>query len=127
MFRRVGKLELTEFGNEQFKRFEQMLALAKPKAVVVINALASRLYKKRRPLQFDSARGHYLDNIGERGVPVFLSGMLTGGRALDVFSRERLYWHIAQALGKPWNPAAQTPLEDDPDGQPPLPGDGRLA
>ena len=94
-------IELTEFGVAQFKLFEELLVLANPSAVVVVNALAARIYLKQRSPKFDSLTGYYRDSIAD-GVsfPVFFSGMLTGARALDRFSRERLFWQIRSVFRK---------------------------
>jgi len=105
---------LTSFGEAQFKLFEEVLCLAKPKAVIVVNALASQIYRCRRQPTFDSATGLYYDKTRTTPrFPVFFSGMLTGARALDRFSRDRLFWHVANALGKTWLPDAsqETPLK----------------
>ncbi len=100
-----SEVRLTKFGEDQFKLFEEVLALAQPRAVVVVNALASQIYRARRKPQFDSSAGHYIDQaLTERPVPVFFSGMLTGARALDRFSKDRLFWQVANALGKSWQP-----------------------
>jgi len=106
-FVRGNEIKLTDFGAAQFSLFQELLILARPSAVVVINALASQVYLKMRPLKFNSSVGYYCDPL-EQGlnVPVFLSGMLTGARALDRFSRDRLFWQISRALGKTWQPRA---------------------
>ena len=96
-----NEIELTEFGQAQFELFEQLLLLAQPAAVIVINALASQVYLKKRSLVFDSSAGYYRDSLTEGCCfPVFLSGMLTGARALDRFSKDRLFWQVTNALGK---------------------------
>src|SRR3989338_1375799 len=49
-------------------------------------------------LSFDDERGfHWLKLDGTR-VPIFFSSMLSGQRALDTGSYERLVWHIKQAV-----------------------------
>lgn len=102
-----SEVTLTKFGECQFKLFEEVLALAKPKAVVVINALASRIYRNQRKPVFDINVGHYWNKTDkEEQYPVFFSGILTGARALDRFSKDRLFWHVAKALGKTWQPEA---------------------
>lgn len=100
-----GEIELTEFGKNQFKLFEELLALAQPSAVLVVNALASQIYLKMRQPTFDSSVGFHKDS--HPSVPVFFSGMLTGARALDRFSKDRLFWQVARALGKTWRADAQ--------------------
>jgi hypothetical protein len=95
----LGRHEiLNAFGQAQFRQFERLLCLADPAIVVVINALAARIYCRERDLgDSDVVTGYRTDNINNRKVPVFLSGMLTGG-ATDKYSRERLFWHVGQAL-----------------------------
>ncbi|GHU90697.1 hypothetical protein FACS189476_10990 [Spirochaetia bacterium] len=57
------------------------------------NAYASRIIQKKLNCQFDNIIGTY--RIKEfNNIPIFFSGMFTGGHALDVGSRERLLWHI---------------------------------
>lgn len=106
-----GGIELTEFGKQQFQLFEELLALAKPSAVVVVNALASQVYLKMRQPAFDSNLGYHKDRDSQ--VPVFFSGMLTGTRALDRFSKDRLFWQVASALGKSWQADAQPVVPAD--------------
>jgi hypothetical protein len=104
--------ELNEFGAAQFSLFVDLLRLARPRAVVVANALAAQIYLQQRTPRFDLAKGCYLDSFGRRQpFPVFFSGMLTGARALDRFSRQRLFWQLAAVLGKSWRP----PLAFDSD------------
>lgn len=102
------KIELTEFGQAQFALFEELLLLARPSAVIVVNALASQVYLTKRSPVFDSSVGYYRDSSAkESPFPVFFSGMLTGARALDRFSKDRLFWQVANALGKTWRADAQ--------------------
>src|SRR6185369_13508907 len=41
-------LSLSSFGLAQFRLFEKLLMLSKPRAVIVVNALGSRIYKNQR-------------------------------------------------------------------------------
>jgi hypothetical protein len=100
LFQNWQKRALNEFGQEQLELAMLLLELVMPTCVVVINALASDLYKRHRSLKFSASRGCYLDYIAGRETPVFLSGMLTGQRAIDRFSYERLLWHVARELRK---------------------------
>lgn len=89
---------LNSFGQAQFCQFNRLLCLADPAIVVVINALAARIYSRERHIgDIDAVTGYRTDCINNRKVPVFFSGMLTGG-ATDKYSRERLFWHVGQAL-----------------------------
>jgi hypothetical protein len=100
------EVTLTDFGRHQFDLFVEVLSLAKPEVVIVINALASQIYRKLRDPEFDTADGTYRDSLSDHSFPVFFSGMLTGIRALDRFSKDRLFWQVAKALGRPLAPAA---------------------
>lgn len=93
----------TPFGQRQLALFEQMLAAARPRAVIVVNSLASKIYQHLRQPGFDSKKGCYQDEIEGHAFPVFYSGMITGG-AMDVHSRERLFWQIVTELGVEWKP-----------------------
>lgn len=91
---------LTPFGESQFQITEDVIKEAKPAAIVVCNARASAIFRKRMlpsSSELHKNVGCYLMNF-ERRTPVFLSGMLTGQRALDVESRKRLVWHLDFAL-----------------------------
>ncbi len=91
------KRQLTGFGQKQFDLFAKALEISTPRLIVVINALASAIIKAHLPLEYDSTDGcHYAR--GDKTRPFFLGGMLSGMRAMDVYSRERLIWHIQQRL-----------------------------
>ena len=72
----------------------RMINALNPAAIVICNALACRLLDERMHLsdQFD-------EQIGTpqiHNIPWDLCGMLSGQRALDKGSRERLIWHISR-------------------------------
>lgn len=91
---------LTAFADAQLRVFEELLPALEPKVVVFINAAASAIFRGRvnGRSTFDEESGHHRVQLGGRPVPVFFSGMLTGQRALDVHSRERLIWHVRRTL-----------------------------
>jgi hypothetical protein len=66
--------------------------------VLVANAFAAKIVKMQLGLSKVDEDGLYWWPIGEQQVPIFFSGMLSGQRALDVHSRERLVWHMKLAL-----------------------------
>ena len=90
--------EVTAFGRSQLEIAFEMIDAASPLCVVVANALASDIYKACRGLEFSEKLGCYLDRRGDRDVPVFLSSMLTGQRALDKHSCRRLAWHTNRVI-----------------------------
>lgn len=93
-----------KFCRKQFELFLEIVHQAEPCVIVVCNAYASRCMKDFLKIdnnQFDEAIGTYRVGIGcLKNVPVFFSGMLSGQRALDVYSRERLVWQIKHCLKK---------------------------
>ena len=61
-------------------------------AIFVVNAGASHILEANVDFQ-KKDRYHYFKEEIE-STPVFFSGMLSGGRAMDIYSRERLAWDI---------------------------------
>jgi hypothetical protein len=96
----VEPVKLFPFAQAQVDLASELIDSCAPRVVVVINALASKIARTVFRLHSKSLDegGFYRADIGGRKVPVILSGMLTGQRALDQGSRERLYWLIEQAL-----------------------------
>jgi hypothetical protein len=91
--------DFSEFGKEQLAIFHDALVASKPKVIVVANAFASQILRDTfsNNISFDAKRGfHWLKLDGSK-VPIFFSSMLSGQRALDTGSYERLLWHVVQA------------------------------
>ena len=89
------------FVEEQLKLFRMIVDGASPRAIVVVNALASHLIRTGRALgalDYDDVLGVAMYKIGEKRVPVFYSGMLSGAHAVDNGSFDRLIWHIQYVL-----------------------------
>lgn len=105
------------FLNEQLDISFDIIQKAKPKLIVVTNALAAEFFGKMKSIHhsnnfekiwrgynlffedeqkqtFDPSIGAYRINLGDQNVPLILSGMLSGQRALDIGSFERLKWQI---------------------------------
>ena len=100
-----GRFE--EFFNAQFDRSLLFIKKLNPKLIVVINALASKVIEARFDLPslnetvlntFYKKPWFYEIPIGEEKFPLLLSGMVSGGRAIDNYSKERLIWHMALVL-----------------------------
>jgi hypothetical protein len=82
-----------DFLKEQLKISMDIIQQLAPKMIVVGNAYASRLIKNHFDCKFDDEIGTYrIEDLNN--IPLFLSGMFTGQKALDVESRKRLVWHI---------------------------------
>ena len=97
----VNDPDSQEFVEEQLGLFRNIVNGASPRAIVVVNALASHLIRKGRALgalDYDEELGVAMYKIGEKRVPVFYSGMLSGAHAVDNGSFDRLIWHIQYVL-----------------------------
>ena len=97
----VNDPDAQEFVEEQLRLFRMIVDGASPRAIVVVNALASHLIRTGRALgalDYDEGLGVAMYKIGEKRVPVFYSGMLSGAHAVDNGSFDRLVWHIKYVL-----------------------------
>lgn len=97
----VNDPDSREFVEEQLGLFRNIVNGASPRAIVVINALASNLIRTGRALgalDYDEELGVDMYKIGEKRVPVFYSGMLSGTHVIDNGSFDRLIWHIKYVL-----------------------------
>lgn len=88
-----------DFGLDQLDIFKRMFDILSPKIILVANAKASQIFKQeyKDKLEFSDTLGSYYLN---KKIPVFFSGMLTGQRAIDNHSYERLVWHIKRSIMK---------------------------
>lgn len=92
----------TPFGKEQITLAKLLMVACEPRIIIVINALASKIARTEFSLH-DACLdrdGLYYAEISGKSTPVILSGMLTGQRALDKGSFERLKWQIRKTLSK---------------------------
>lgn len=80
-----------------------ILEKSRPKIIIVSNALSRELFLHNLSFNgsFDENFGTFRISEGAlSGTPVFFTSMLTGKRALDNGSFERLVWHIEFVLRK---------------------------
>lgn len=54
--------------------------------------------RETQKIEYDLESGYHNLVLGSLKIPLFFSGMLTGQRALDNGSFERLKWHIKKAV-----------------------------
>lgn len=97
----LGQPHGNEFIEKQLHLSKQIFDACSPKVIVVNNSLARDFLKDRLKLKFE-----FNEDIGTEmynNVPVFFTSMLTGQRALDNGSYERLVWHIKYAIKKTEN------------------------
>lgn len=89
--------DLTDFAKKQINITKNLLIKLEPMGVLVNSALASHITKNCWKLKEDiKESGVY--HIDGKKFPIFLSGMLTGQRALDIYSRRRLFLQIELCL-----------------------------
>ena len=93
---------INKFGLDQIAIFRKIISESQPKIIVVANALVAKIIREQfmsSISEFDEKNGfHWFSLSKNKKIPIFFSSMITGQRALDIYSRERLVWHIQQAL-----------------------------
>jgi hypothetical protein len=95
-----------DFLSQQIQIAKELIIQIRPKLIVVANTLARDLMLKEHDLgvdffdfKFNEELGTYQISDAElKDTPVFFTSMLTGQRALDNGSFERLKWHIKNIL-----------------------------
>ena len=96
-----------EFFNRQVALSLKFIEKLEPKLIVVINALTSHTIKARfnlpslsREVIENGKTWFYEIPLGkeEKKYPIIFSGMISGQRAVDNYSKERLRWHMALVL-----------------------------
>ena len=85
---------INEFGGKQLVLSKTLIEAVRPQIIVVANALAAQIFQKEFDPKFDEELGCHVAALNEQFVPVFLASMLTGQRAMDTYSYQRLKWHI---------------------------------
>ena len=92
------------FINEQLAITKEIIEEIQPKMLVVCNTEARDQLKKMYDFEFDEEIGTHRiipnNKTKLNAIPVFFTSMLSGQRALDNGSFERLMWHIKYALDK---------------------------
>jgi hypothetical protein len=89
---------LNDFWIKQIELSKKLITEAEPIIIVVVNACASKIFKREFDMEFNKQNGYHEIKLNNKTLPVFLGGMLTGQRALDNYSFERLKWHIGQTI-----------------------------
>lgn len=106
------------FINRQLDISFDIIEKSNPKIIIVTNALAAEFFGKMKKVHknsftkiwkgfnldfkkdFDNEIGTYRIPLNGKQVPIIFSGMLSGQRALDLGSLERLKWQINMILKK---------------------------
>ncbi len=104
-----------DFLQDQIDITFEIIERAKPRIIVVANSFASEFFGKKKTkhqtfskiwkgyhldfdTDFDKEIGTYKINMGSKEIPIIFSGMLSGQRALDLGSFERLKWQIKKII-----------------------------
>jgi len=111
-----------EFLEAQLNIFFEIVEKSNPKLIIVSNAFASEFFGKKKVKHkrfdkiwkgydlyfknniwnkestFNSRIGTYEIKLGGKNIPIIFSGMLSGQRALDIGSFERLKWQAKMIL-----------------------------
>lgn len=89
----------TDFAIRQFMIFKGLLEQIDPPVIVVPNAFASRILSNALEAgEMSPEHGCHFLKLNGRQIPAFLSGMLTGQRAMDVYSRDRLIYQARKMI-----------------------------
>jgi|SRR5690554_5921744 len=103
---------------QQLEVLKERLLQTQPKVIIASNALIRTFFGMKRKkdektqtevgiwlgdwvkFDFDKTIGTYVVNQPQelKGTKIFFTSMLSGQRALDLGTRERLIWHIAEVL-----------------------------
>ena len=105
----LNQKHVPEFFHGQIQITKSAMGATKPRCIIVANTMARHLLGKDKvgnkgvwadyDFEFNEKIGTYritTDNSGLQNTPVFFTSMLSGQRALDKGSYERLIWHIKQ-------------------------------
>lgn len=85
---------------ELFDIFVSTVEELKPKVIVVVNAFVRYLFQNvfKEKIRYDENQdpqcGGHIAKFGNHDTYIFFTSMLSGGRALDVGSRELLVWAV---------------------------------
>lgn len=82
----------------QLELSKQLVNYIDPRLIIVINAFASTIFEDEFKARFDDDLGFHTIELNKRKVPVLLGSMLTGQRALDRYSFQRLKWFVRKAI-----------------------------
>lgn len=89
---------LNDFGRAQVALTRETIVALRPKVVVIANATAARHAVQYLPLSYLPDSRTQCNLPGLRETRFFLAGMLSGGRAMDTFSRIRLEDEVRRYL-----------------------------
>lgn len=94
---------MSPFATAQLDISSELIDIICPSMIMIANACASEIVRNMmvQKLSFDDEYGyHFLTGDTQHRIPIFFSSMLTGQRALDNGSYERLKWHMGFVYNK---------------------------
>ena len=93
---------LNGFGEAQYEIFKQVLKFIQPEFILIANAAAAHIVFSKEGIDindnFNEDYGCHFLNVGDKKIPTLASGMLSGQRALDIYSRQRLFGSIISLI-----------------------------
>ncbi|MBP7139408.1 MAG: hypothetical protein KBA47_00545 [Caldisericia bacterium] len=94
--------DFNDFGKDQIKFSINLINKINPKIILVANAFSSSLIKTllKERIKYSKEEGYHLLELNSKEIPIFFSSMISGQRALDDHSFERLVWHMKESLKK---------------------------
>lgn len=91
--------EFTSYAKSEISIFKDLVEYIDPVCIIVANAKAGDIIKSVYDhMYFDHDLGTYTISINGKETPTFLCSMLSGQRAMDTGSFERLKWHVRNVL-----------------------------
>ena len=105
---KIQSVSLDKFGKDQLEISLGLIDKINPKVIVVANALSSKIIRYfeevKEDIKIDDSNfekeGFHRVELSNSKIPIFFTSMLSGQRALDLGSFERLKWQIKKAVGK---------------------------
>ncbi len=94
------KMEKNYFYGNIRKIIELNIEYYHPKLIVVTNASASKLIERAISTEKSNQNREYADVLYHKNVPIILSGMVSGRRSMDSYSRARLEDRIKEIYNK---------------------------
>lgn len=96
------KGKLTSEGKKSVDKFLCVIKEISPRIILCANAGAAHIIKEyyEKIIKFDENSGIDYIYIDGKKTPILFSSMLTGQRALDKYSFQRLVWFIGKILKK---------------------------
>lgn len=87
-----------KFFDDQLSVLRMAIKFVNPRAIIIGNASAAKIFIEHFDCEEDADMARHILIVNKSRVPVFSSAMLTGQRALDIYSRARLFRDLREYL-----------------------------